>query len=60
MADIKGATDERRVVGFRQDRLSAFAVFVAIIVEDERGNQYEFRASCFNFDMKPIKKPEEP
>ena len=57
MADIKDVKDERRVVGFRQDRLNDTAVFVVIIVEDERGNQYEFRTSCFNFDMKPIKKP---
>ena len=60
MADLKDAKDERRVVGFRQDRLNDIAVFAVIIVEDECGNQYEFRTSCFNFEMTPIKKPEVP
>ena len=48
----------RRVIGFRQHKLNDIAVFVTLIVEDEFGEKYEFNTSCFNFDMKPIKKSE--
>lgn len=47
-------TGKLKVVSVSQDREpNDLSVFATVLVEDEAGAQWEFRAACFGFDLKP-------
>lgn len=43
-----------KIVGVRQDRIHNHATFAVVIVEDQDGKKWQFRCSCFNFDLVPM------